>query len=129
MKKFKLTNTTVEHCGKILYQIQALKSFNDVKKFERGGYVQCEKNLSQIGKSWIYDNAKVYSKAEVLEDAEIREFAEVSGTMIIKGGSKIFGNCHLFGNWTLCGDSFIYGFVQMGNLNKEKKRQKMCIKV
>ena len=41
-----------------LFRIKALKNFNDVKKGDIGGYVECEKNLSQYGDCWIYGLGK-----------------------------------------------------------------------
>ncbi len=60
-----------------------------VKKGEKGGYVQSEKNLSQSGTCWIYDDAKVYGNAFVREDAVVRDKAEISGHKIVSGNEDI----------------------------------------
>ena len=52
-----------------LYRIKALRDFNDVKKGDIGGYVESEKNLSQLGDCWIYDNARVHNNAQVCDNA------------------------------------------------------------
>lgn len=62
-KKYKLTDDIVEVDGKALYRIEALKDFNDVKKGDKGGFVESERNLSQEGKCWVYGNARIYDSA------------------------------------------------------------------
>ena len=54
MKKYKLTNETIVHLGFTLYRIEALMDFSDVKKGDKGGFVQSENNLSQLGNAWVY---------------------------------------------------------------------------
>lgn len=49
MKKYKLTNETIVHFGFTLYRIEALMDFSDVKAGDKGGFVQSENNLSQLG--------------------------------------------------------------------------------
>lgn len=65
MKKFELTNETQQFMGHVLYQIKALKNFADVHAGDIGGWVECEKNLSQIGNAWIYGNARISDNAWV----------------------------------------------------------------
>ena len=60
-KKYKLIEESINFRGKTLYRIEALKDFGNIKKGDKGGYVQSEKNLSQEANCWIYNNAKVYS--------------------------------------------------------------------
>ena len=45
-KKFTLTDKTMQFNGKTLYRIKALKSFRNVKKYDIGGLVDSEDNLS-----------------------------------------------------------------------------------
>jgi hypothetical protein len=63
MKKFKLTKTFKIENGVKLFQVQSLKDFSNIKKGELGGWVEKEKNLSQEGNCWIYDNARIYDNA------------------------------------------------------------------
>ena len=42
-KKYKLTDETIKHKGRVLRRIGALKDFADVKKGDKGGYVESEK--------------------------------------------------------------------------------------
>ena len=70
-KKYKLTNETINVNGVALYRIEALKDFSDVKKGDKGGFVQSEDNLSQDGTCWVYDDAIVYGDAQVYSNAKI----------------------------------------------------------
>ena len=45
-KKYKLTDETIKHKGRVLRRIEALKDFADVKKGDKGGFVESENNLS-----------------------------------------------------------------------------------
>jgi conserved hypothetical protein len=47
-KKFQLTDSTIYN-SKILYRVQALKDFGDVKAGDKGGWVESEENLSHHG--------------------------------------------------------------------------------
>lgn len=71
MKKYKLTEEKIEFLGRTLYRIQALKDFSDVKKGDKGGFIEKESNLSQehnarvSGNAWVYGDAMVYGDARV----------------------------------------------------------------
>lgn len=71
MKKYELTQTTINHNGVTLYQIKALRSFGGVTAGELGGFIEKESNLSQEGNAWVYGNARVFGNAEVYGDAEV----------------------------------------------------------
>ena len=45
--KYKLTETKKELDKLTLYQIEALKDFGNVKKGDKGGFIEKESNLSQ----------------------------------------------------------------------------------
>lgn len=40
MKKYELTNETIEYDGVVLYRIKALRSFGSVAEGELGGFIQ-----------------------------------------------------------------------------------------
>ena len=63
--KYKLTDETINHLGKTLYRIVALKQFADVGNGEKGGFVESDKNLDQSGNAWVGGNAWVYGNALV----------------------------------------------------------------
>lgn len=81
-KKYELTDETLEHEGHTLHRIRALKNFGDVKKGDLGGFVECESNLSQIGKCWVYDQAMVYLNGKVLDYAKVKDHAEICSSVI-----------------------------------------------
>jgi len=62
-----------------LFRIKALKSFSNVGVNELGGYIQSEKNLSNTGNAWVYDNARVYGDAQVYGNARVYSNAWVYG--------------------------------------------------
>ena len=97
-----------------LFRIKALKDFNDVKKGDIGGYVESEKNLSQLGDCWIYDNAKVYDnafvmgKAIVCDNARVHNNAQIYDNAVVRDNvqvydnAKVYGNAYVFGNAKVC---------------------------
>ena len=94
-KKYKLTDETIEFGGVELHRIEALRDFWRVKKGDKGGFVQSEKNLSHDGDCWIFNNAKVYSNAKVSgsatvsQNAIVREEATVYENAIVRGSSIV----------------------------------------
>ena len=71
-KKYRLTGNHINIGNRILYQIEALKDFGDVKAGDLGGYIESEENLSQYDNAWVFDNARVYGNACVFGDAQIK---------------------------------------------------------
>ena len=102
-KKYKLTEETINVEGRTLHRIEALKDFGNVKKGDKGGFIEKEENLSQNGDCWVYDNAVVYGNAEVYDDAKVFEDAR------IYGNAKVFGNTEVFDNAKVCGNAEVYG--------------------
>ena len=95
-KKYKLTEETINVNGKTLYRIKSLKDFGNVKKGDKGGFVEKEENLSQSGDCWVYDNAKVYNNAKVFDYADIYGNAEIFGNAIISGNARVYGNAKVY---------------------------------
>ncbi len=83
MKKYELTNETIQIEGKKLYRIKALIDFGDVKAGDLGGFIEKESNLSHLGSAWIYDDAKVYGNAEVYGNAWVCDDAMVCGNAMV----------------------------------------------
>ena len=106
-KKYKLTNESISFCGRKLYRIEALKDFSNVKKGDKGGFVESEENLSQIGDCWIYDNAKVFKGAKVYDNAR------VSGNARVFNNAKVSENALVYGNAKVYDDAKIYGFARV----------------
>lgn len=59
MKKFILTDETIEMFGVTLHRIKAVRSFGNVKEGDLGGFVEKEENISEYFEAWVYGNAKV----------------------------------------------------------------------
>lgn len=108
MKKYKLTNETIVHFGFTLYRIEALMDFSDVKTGYKGGFVQSENNLSQLGNAKVYDNAKVYCDAEVYDNAEVFDNAEVYDNAKVYGNAKVGGDADVYGKAEVRGDAKVY---------------------
>ena len=79
MRKYKLTDETRTLNGTILYRIEALRDFNDVKAGDKGGFVKSEENLSHRGTCWVYDNAIATGCTLVMDDATMHDYASLRG--------------------------------------------------
>lgn len=107
-KKFELVeNLTLYHNGGLLYRIRALKNFGDVKKGDIGGWVESEKNLSQKGLCWIYDDAKVSDKARVSENARVMDLAVVDSNACVYGTAGVCDLSHITDYATVRGNSIV----------------------
>lgn len=107
-KKFELVeNLTLYHDGGLLYRIRALKNFGDVRKGDIGGWVESEKNLSQKGLCWIYDDAKVCAKARVSENARIMDLAVVDSNARVYGTAGVCDISHVTDYATVRGNSIV----------------------
>ena len=124
-KKYKLTDETTYHHGKLLHRIEALRDFSTIKQGEKGGFVESEYNLSQEGNCWIYDNAKVFDNARVYDNASvcgeacisdnsiIRDHANVSGYACISCKSRIYGKVFIQDH-VIIANSHVFGYVEIG---------------
>jgi hypothetical protein len=108
IKKYELTNESMEHEGLTLYRIRALRDFGRVTKGDLGGYIEKESNLSHKGDCWVFDNGKVYNEACVLEGARIYNFAEVYEFARVGGRSRVFNCAKVYGNANVFGHTYIY---------------------
>ena len=114
-KKYKLTEETLKVYDKTLYRIEALKDFNDVKKGDKGGFIENEKNLSQSGDCWVYDNAKVLGEAmvccnaKVYGNAKICDYAVAYDNAIVFGNAQVCDEAKVYYNAKVYGNARIYG--------------------
>lgn len=88
--KYKLTDEWIMFDGKKLYRIEALKDFSNVKKGDKGGFVESEYNLSQEGKCWIYHTAKVFGNALVCGTAQVCGPSIIRGNAIIRKKFRLY---------------------------------------
>ena len=89
-KKYRLTDQSMLYNGKMIYRIEALKDFNDVKKGEYGGFVESEDNLSQDGNCWVYGNAKLFDESVVKDNACVYYNAWVSDNACVSGKARVY---------------------------------------
>lgn len=75
--KFKLTDETkINFVGKKLFRIEATTSWRNIKKGDKGGWIEKESNLS--GNAWVSGDAEVSGDARVYGDAWVYGDARVS---------------------------------------------------
>lgn len=83
-----------------LHRIRALRDVNEkIPKGSMGGYVQSEKNLSQEGTCWIYDQAVCCEEAVVEQEAGLYDGTMARGSALVTGDAVMYdravadGNC------------------------------------
>ncbi len=114
-KKYKLTEETINVGGTALYRIEALRDFGDVKKGDKGGFIEKEDNLSQSDNCWVYDDAKVCDKAIVYNNAKVYDNIMVFDNAMVYGNAKVSGNALVYGNGVVhdnavvCDNANVYG--------------------
>lgn len=113
-----------------LYRIRALKDFSNIKKGDLGGWIEKERNLSQEGDCWVfenarvYDNAMVYGNARIFGEASVCGNAEVCGDAWVCGGmisgnaivyenAMVYGNARIYGNAIVRGNAYLHGDAQV----------------
>ena len=115
-KKYKLTEEICyDFFGTKLYRIEALKDFGNVKKGDKGGYVEKEDNLSQEGDCWISDNAYVYGDAYVYDNAQVYDYARVYDNAIVSGNAIVSDNAKVYGDAKVSDYTYVYGGAEIKN--------------
>ena len=118
-KKYKLTDETIEVEGKVLYRIEALKDFCEIKKGDKGGFIESEDNLSHEGNAWVYDDACVYDNALVTDDACVSDNARVynearlSDNSCVYNTARVYGNSRVYGTARLTDDACVCGTARV----------------
>lgn len=109
-KKYRLLeNDTIIVGDSMLYRIEALKNFLDVNKGDKGGYIECEDNLSHKGKCWVFDDSRVFGNARLCNDAI------VYGNSFVYDNALVCDNARVYGNACVCGNACILGNAQISN--------------
>lgn len=118
-KKYKLLkDDTIIVNGTTLYRIEAVCSFNNVDKGNKGGYIENEKNLSQIGNCWVFDNSIVYDKAKVYGNAQVFENSIVCDNAKVFNNALVYGKVKLCDNAEVCGNATVYKNALIYNYGK-----------
>ena len=89
--KYKLTDETIEFNRVTLHRIEALNDFGCVKKGDRGGFVQSERNLSQFDNCWIFDDSKAIGNSLVYKNAVLSGISIICDNAVATGFSWIYG--------------------------------------
>ena len=89
-KKFKLTKESVEQWGVKLYRIESIKDFSNVRKGDKGGFVEKEENISEEGDAWVSGDARVSGDAQVSGNARVYGDARVSGDAWVSGNAQVY---------------------------------------
>lgn len=110
-----------------VHRIRALKSLNGVNAGDLGGWLESEKNLSQIGScwiadegvvladakvmgdSWVGDNAFVYDKAMVTGKAAVTKGALVYDRALIRDKAWVSDNAEVYGDAKLSENAQVFG--------------------
>ena len=117
-KKYKLTDETINLNGATLYRIEALKDFGEIKKGDKGGFIESENNLAHEGDAWVSDNAHVYGDACVFDNARVYNNAFVSGYAQVYGNARVYGNAWLYDNTRVCDYAWVADNARVyGNAN------------
>ena len=113
MKKYELTDETIEYIGHTLHRIRAVRSFGDVKKGELGGFIESEFNLTHEGNCWVAENARIFGDAQVNQNAQVFGFAQVSGDVQVFGKAQIYDTAKVLGFAQVFGKAQIYDNAQV----------------
>lgn len=125
-KKFKLTEETITlETGQTLHRIEALRDFGDVKKGDKGGFVETEENLSHLGTCWVGGNGKVLDEARVLGNARVWGSAEISGGAVIWNKVNVWTFAKVSGDARICGDAEISGYAKVSGDAKISRNAKI----
>lgn len=112
MKKYELTDETIEVFGYVLHRVCAIRDFGTVKTGDLGGYVEGEKNLSHEENCWVYGDAKVYGDAWVSGNAKVKANQDIFWISCIgsRCGTTTFYRCSNENICVTCG--CFYGNLQ-----------------
>ena len=121
MKKYELTEDTIQFCGKTLHRIKALRDFGNVTAGDLGGYIETESNLSHDDGAWVFGYARVSENARVFGNAWVFGNARVSGNAWVYGAARVFGNAwvydaaRVFGNAWVSDDARVFGNARVSD--------------
>ena len=115
MKKYELTEETINVFGKTLHRIRATRDFSNVHAGDLGGFIENELNLSHDRDTWVYGNALVYGDARVGGKALVSGDARVGGDAWVGGNALVSGNALVYGNALVKGTRDIYWISCIGS--------------
>lgn len=113
MDKYELTSETLQYAGHTLHRIKALRDFGFINAGELGGWIESEKNLSQVGNAWVYGDSIVSDNAWIYCNAKIYDNAKVCDNAIIRDYARVFGNALVTDNADIFHYAMICGYVEV----------------
>ena len=113
MDKYELTSETLQYAGHTLHRIKALRDFGIINTGELGGWIESEKNLSQVDNAWVYGDAIIYGEAEV------------SGNATIWGRARVFDKALVYDNADIFNDAIVCGYADV-NGEAKIRNAKVC---
>lgn len=99
-KKYEFTGETRKFRGRTLHRIRLLRDITSYyhgvvvggfKAGSLGGWIESEKNLSQEGECWVFNEGIVYQDAVVKENAHLAHGAVVGGKAVVRGHALVRG--------------------------------------
>ena len=107
-KKYELTDEFITYGDIKLFRIKSLKDFGTIKCGDLGGWIADERNLSQTGDAWVFDNAWVFNNAKVYDNAEVAGRARVCDNANVYGYAKVYDNAEVADRARVCGNAKVY---------------------
>ena len=129
--KYELTDNVRFHRGEKLYQIRALRDFDNVKVGDLGGYVAGEHNLSHDGNCWLAQrsiscgNGRVTENAWGMDDTVIKDDGILAGTTRICDRVQVRGSGWVKGAVELYGDIIVGGKTILNDNHKFNTKEEL----
>ena len=114
MKKYELTEETINVFGKTLHRIRATRDFSNVHAGDLGGFIENELNLSHDRDTWVYGNAWAYGEARVYGNALVSGDARVGGNASVSGDARVEGKALVGGDARVEGNALVSGNARVG---------------
>src|SRR5260364_128896 len=96
-KKYELLKEDcIEHDGRTLYRIRALRDFEYVGTGQFGGYMERGENLSHEGVAWVFEDARACGDALVVGNARVTGNAWVYGSTQVCGKERVSGKAWVY---------------------------------
>ena len=114
MKKYELTEETINVFGKTLHRIRATRDFSNVHAGDLGGFIENELNLSHDRDTWVYGNAWAYGEARVYGNALVSGDARVYGNALVSGDARVEGKALVGGDARVEGNALVSGNARVG---------------
>ena len=108
--KYKITREKLHFNGIVLHRIEALIDFNNVKKGDKGGWIENKSNLSQVGNCWVYDDAVVCNDAWVGGNAVVRDKAMMCNDAVVRDNALVCGKALVSDNAVVKDNASVKGY-------------------